>query len=325
MRALLQEALARSAWTRACAGLIGLVAALAIAIPMVSPWTIDGIDWQAINSAPGTSHWFGTDSAGRDLFTRCWAGARVSLAIAFLATAVSAAIGIPYGALAGYLGGRVDQAMMRVVDALYALPFVLVVILLVVAFGRNIYLLFIALGAVSWLDLARIVRGQTLAARAEAYVQAARGFGVSQPAVIRRHVLPNVLGPAVVYATLTVPGAILAESFISFLGLGVQEPLASWGTLLADGAREMRSWWQPVFPGALLALTLLAVNGLGDGLRDALDRRHAPASARPGGRNAAERPRQPLPSEAAVPRFVPVARQRALTSPPETQQHGESP
>ena len=322
MTASLRTAFAASSRTRACAGFIALVAALAIAIPMASPRALDEIDWQAINSAPSASHWFGTDSAGRDLFTRCWAGGRVSLAIALLATAVSAAIGIPYGALAGFLGGRVDQAMMRVVDALYALPFVLVVILLVVAFGRNIYLLFIGLGAVSWLDLARIVRGQTLAAREEAYVEAARGFGASQAAVIWRHVLPNVRGPALVYATLTVPGAILAESFISFLGLGVQEPLASWGTLLADGAKEMRSWWQPVFPAALLALTLLAVNGLGDGLRDALERRPALTLRPQRQRSRPWPPRQPEPSEgaappAATPRFVPATKPAAVTSLPE--------
>ena len=208
----------------------------------------------------------------------------MSIAIALLATGVSVLIGLPYGAVAGFLGGRVDQVMMRIVDALYALPFVLFVILLIVVFGRNPYLLFIALGAVSWLDLARIVRGQTLAVRQEAYVDAARALGAGRARIVLRHVLPNVLGPAVVYATLTVPGVILAESFISFLGLGIQEPDTSWGVLIADGARAMQtSWWQLVFPASLLAVTLLACNVLGDRLRDALDRRdtvrHTPLAA----------------------------------------------
>ncbi len=261
-------------WTRTCLAALSMVILLALVVPGVSPWALDDIDWDAIDHAPSAVHWFGTDGAGRDLLTRCWAGARMSIAIALLATAVSVLIGVPYGATAGFLGGRVDQAMMRVVDALYALPFVLFVILLVVVFGRNPYLLFIALGAVSWLDLARIVRGQTLAVRQEAYIEAARALGAGRARIVLRHVLPNVLGPAIVYATLTVPGVILAESFISFLGLGVQEPDTSWGVLIADGAREMQtSWWQLAFPAAFLAVTLLACNVLGDRLRDALDRR----------------------------------------------------
>ena len=270
----LRHSLFDSWWTRTCLVALSLVILLALVAPLLSPWALDDIDWDAIDQAPSAVHWFGTDGAGRDLLTRCWAGARMSIAIALLATAVSVLIGVPYGATAGFLGGRVDQAMMRVVDALYALPFVLFVILLVVVFGRNPYLLFIALGAVSWLDLARIVRGQTLAVRQEAYVEAARALGAGRARIVVRHVLPNVLGPAIVYATLTVPGVILAESFISFLGLGVQEPDTSWGVLIADGAREMQtSWWQLVFPAALLAVTLLACNVLGDRLRDALDRR----------------------------------------------------
>lgn len=276
MNGLLAAAFTGSAWTRASAGLLGAVIVLAVVAPSASPWGVDEIDWEAIDAAPSTSHWFGTDGAGRDLLTRSWAGARLSLSLALLATAVSAAIGIPYGAVAGYFGGRIDQAMMRCVDAMYALPFVFLVILLVVAFGRNMYLLFIAIGAVSWLDLARIVRGQTLRARNELYVEAARALGAPRTTILLKHVFPNVLGPALVYATLTLPGVILAESFISFLGLGVQEPAASWGVLIADGAREMRgSWWQLVFPATLLALTLLAVNTLGDALRDALNRRTA--------------------------------------------------
>ena len=269
-----RHAVLGSWWSRACCLALCTVIVLAILVPTVSPWAVDDVDWEAIDQAPGAAHWFGTDGVGRDLLTRSFSGARVSIAIALLATGVSVLIGLPYGAVAGFLGGRVDQVMMRIVDALYALPFVLFVILLIVVFGRNPYLLFIALGAVSWLDLARIVRGQTLAVRREAYVDAARALGAGRARIVIRHVLPNVLGPAVVYATLTIPGVILAESFISFLGLGIQEPDTSWGVLIADGARAMQtSWWQLVFPATLLAVTLLACNVLGDRLRDALDRR----------------------------------------------------
>lgn len=274
MNDLFRHAALGTRWSRTCFLALCTVIVLAILVPMASPWALDEVDWDAIDQAPAAAHWFGTDGVGRDLLTRSFSGARVSIAIALLATGVSVLIGLPYGAVAGFLGGRVDQVMMRIVDALYALPFVLFVILLIVVFGRNPYLLFIALGAVSWLDLARIVRGQTLAVRQEAYVDAARALGAGRARIVLRHVLPNVLGPAVVYATLTVPGVILAESFISFLGLGIQEPDTSWGVLIADGARTMQtSWWQLVFPATLLAVTLLACNVLGDRLRDALDRR----------------------------------------------------
>ena len=253
-----------------CVVVLLVIVCGALVGPWLAPWPADEIDWDAIDQAPNASHWFGTDGVGRDLFARTLDGGRTSLAIAALATLVSALIGIPWGAAAGYLGGAVDQAMMRVVDGMYALPFVLLVILLVVAFGRNILLLFVALGAVSWLDIARIVRGQTLAARHEAYVDAARALGAGRWRVILRHIIPNVIGPAVVYATLTIPGVIIAESFISFLGLGVQEPRTSWGMLIAEGARNMHSSpWQLLFPAALLALTLFALNILGDRLRDA--------------------------------------------------------
>ena len=284
MSELFRHAVLGSRWSRTCFLALCAVVVLAILVPMISPWALDEVDWDAIDQGPGAAHWFGTDGVGRDLLTRSFSGTRVSIAIALLATGVSVLIGVPYGAVAGFLGGRIDQLMMRVVDAMYALPFVLFVILLIVVFGRNPYLLFIALGAVSWLDLARIVRGQTLAVRQEAYVDAARALGAGRTRIVLRHVLPNVLGPAVVYATLTIPGVILAESFISFLGLGIQEPDTSWGVLIADGARSMQtSWWQLVFPATLLAVTLLACNVLGDRLRDALDRRdsvlNAPAVA----------------------------------------------
>ena len=265
----MREALFGTKLARGCVAALLLIVGAALVSPWLAPWPADEIDWEAIDQAPDAAHWFGTDSVGRDLFARTLDGARTSLAIAALATLVSTLIGIPWGAAAGYLGGAVDQAMMRVVDGMYALPFVLLVILLVVAFGRNILLLFVALGAVSWLDIARIVRGQTLAARHEAYVDAARALGAGRARVILRHILPNVIGPAVVYATLTIPGVIIAESFISFLGLGVQEPRTSWGMLIAEGARNMHaSPWQLLFPAALLALTLFALNTLGDRLRD---------------------------------------------------------
>ena len=268
----MRDALFGTRLARFCCGALGFVLVGALAGPWLSPWAFDAVDWNAIDAPPSAAHWFGTDAVGRDLLTRTLYGARVSVAIALLATAVSCLIGIPWGALAGYLGGRADQAMMRVVDGLYALPFILLVILLGALFGRNIFLLFIALGAVSWLDLARIVRGQTLAAKNEVYVEAARAMGATTTRIVFRHIAPNVVGPALVYATLAVPGVIIAESFISFLGLGVQEPRTSWGVLIADGAREMRhSPWQLAFPAAFLATTLFSCNVLGDRLRAALE------------------------------------------------------
>ena len=268
----MRDVLFGSALARASCMVLALVVAGALCGPWLSPWQFDGVDWDAIDAPPSGLHWFGTDGVGRDLLTRMLAGARVSLLIAVAATLVSCLIGIPWGAAAGYLGGRADQAMMRVVDGLYALPFVLLVILLVALFGRNVVLLFVALGAVSWLDLARIVRGQTLAARNEAYVQAARALGATTARIVLRHIVPNVAGPALIYATLAMPGVIIAESFISFLGLGVQEPQTSLGVLIADGARQLHSSpWQLIFPALALALTLFSLNVLGDRLRDALD------------------------------------------------------
>jgi oligopeptide transport system permease protein len=215
---------------------------------------------------------FGTDGNGRDLLTRTLVAGRVSLAIGLLATGVALVIGVAYGATAGYLGGRVDMLMMRVVDVLYALPFIFFVILLVVFFGRNFILMFLAVGAIEWLDMARIVRGQTLSIKRQDYVLAAQALGVSSGGVIRRHIIPNTLGPVIVYVTLLVPKVILLESFLSFLGLGVQEPMTSWGVLISDGARSIQSaWWLLAFPAAFLVTTLFALNFLGDGLRDALD------------------------------------------------------
>ena len=278
----MREALLGSLLARVCCTVLSLVVLAAIVGPWLSPWEFDAVDWDAIDAAPGAAHWFGTDGVGRDLLVRTLTGARVSITIAIAATLVSCLIGVPWGATAGYLGGAPDMAMMRIVDGLYALPFILLVILLVVLFGRDIVLLFAALGAVSWLDLARIVRGQTLAAKNEAYVEAARVMGVGTPGILARHIVPNIIGPALVYATLTVPGVIIAESFLSFLGLGVQEPQTSWGVLIADGAREMRSSpWQLVFPATMLAVTLFALNVLADRLRDAFDARTSKFGRRP--------------------------------------------
>jgi oligopeptide transport system permease protein len=215
---------------------------------------------------------FGTDANGRDLLTRTLIAGRVSLLIGLLATLVALTIGVAYGAIAGYLGGHADQLMMRLVDILYALPFIFFVILLVVFFGRNFVLMFIAVGAIEWLDMARIVRGQTLSLRRQEFVQAAEALGVGALGVVRRHVVPNLLGPVIVYATLLVPKVILLESFLSFLGLGVQEPMTSWGVLIAEGARNIQgATWMLAFPALFLVATLFALSFLGDGLRDATD------------------------------------------------------
>jgi oligopeptide transport system permease protein len=217
---------------------LALVALLAILAPLLSPHAYDEVYWERIQVPPdfANAHWFGTDGNGRDLFVRTLYGARVSLLVGILATAVSLVIGVTWGAIAGYFGGRVDSLMMRFVDVMYSLPFMFFVILLMVVFGRHIFLIFIAIGAVEWLTMARIVRGQTLSVKGKEFIEAARAAGVSNRKIITRHIIPNVLGPVVVYVTLTVPQVILIESFLSFLGLGVQEPLTSWGVLIAEGA-----------------------------------------------------------------------------------------
>jgi oligopeptide transport system permease protein len=215
---------------------------------------------------------FGTDANGRDLLTRTLIAGRISLMIGLLATCVALVIGVTYGAVAGYFGGRTDAVMMRIVDILYSLPFIFFVILLVVFFGRNIVLMFIAVGAVEWLDMARIVRGQTLSIKQQEFVQAAHALGVDNRGVLKRHIVPNTLGPVTVFMTLMVPKVILLESFLSFLGLGVQEPMTSWGVLIAEGARNIQgAVWMLVYPSIFLAATLFCLNFIGDGLRDALD------------------------------------------------------
>jgi oligopeptide transport system permease protein len=258
--------------------LLLLVGTLALLGPLASPYTVAQVDWsQATLATPpslANGHWFGTDANGRDLFVRVCVGTRVSLLVALLATLVSVVIGVAWGATAGYLGGRVDDWMMRFVDVLYALPYMFFVIILTVVFGRSLVLIFLAIGAVGWLTMARIVRGQALALRQREFVEAAIALGLPARTIISRHIVPNVLGTVIVYATLTVPQVILFESFLSFLGLGVQEPLTSLGRLVAEGAQEMESSpWLLLAPSAVLATILLCLNFLGDGLRDALDPR----------------------------------------------------
>lgn len=261
----------------AVAGCLLLVIAVAC---VVGPWLLphgpDALDWDHFAEPPGIAHghYLGTDSLGRDILARTLSGGQISLAVGLVATLVSLVIGVTWGAVAGYVGGRVDSIMMRIVDVLYALPFMFFVILLMVFFGRHLILIFVAIGAINWLDMARIVRGQTLALKQQAFIDAARIGGSSGARILLRHIVPNLLGVVAVYVTLTIPQVILFESFLSFLGLGVQEPQASWGSLVNEGAREMQlAPWALLAPASMLALTLFCFNFLGDGLRDALDPR----------------------------------------------------
>ncbi len=254
-------------------GLLFLVIMAAIG-PLFSPHAIDDMAWDAIGIPPTleNSHWFGTDDTGRDMWVLTWMGARVSLTIGVLTTVVALSIGVVYGATAGYLGGRADMWMMRFVDVLYALPLLFFIIILVTVFGRNIYLVFVAIGCVEWLTMSRIVRGQTMSIKRKDFIEAAVTSGLSPAAIVRRHVIPNAIGPVIVYVTTLVPTNILVESYLSFLGLGVQEPLTSWGVLISRGANSIETTpWLLLIPAVLLATTMFCFNFIGDGLRDALD------------------------------------------------------
>lgn len=274
-RSLWQNALRRLMRNKAAVASIAVLLVIVIVCcfgQLLRPYAIDDVAWDAIGAPPDAAHWFGSDQNGRDLFVRVLFGGRISLAVGLIATIVSLVIGVLYGATAGFLGGKIDSAMMRFVDILYSLPFMFFVILLMVILGRNILLIFVAIGAVEWLDMARIVRGQTLSIKRREFIEAAHASGVSSWNIIRRHIVPNTLGPVVVYTTLTVPKVILLESFLSFLGLGVQEPMTSWGVLISDGAANMEiAPWMLVWPALFLAVTLFCLNFIGDGIRDALD------------------------------------------------------
>jgi len=272
------------AWLRlrrnklAVLGLVVLVLFVAIALltPWIAPYSYQAQDLELGASPPSAAHWLGTDIFGRDLLTQIMYGGRISLAVGFVATSVALLIGVTWGAIAGYVGGRTDAVMMRMVDILYALPFMIFIVLLSVVFGRNMLLLFLAIGAVEWLTMARIMRGQVQSLRQQEFVEAAISLGLSPGTLIRRHVVPNALGPIIVYTTLTIPNVMLLEAFLSFLGLGIQPPQTSWGLLISYGAETMEEYpWLLIFPGLALALTLFSLNFLGDGLRDALDVRGA--------------------------------------------------
>lgn len=243
-----------------------------IFVPMFAQFAFDDTDWYALHQAPSSEHLFGTDSLGRDLFVRTFIGGRISMMVGVLGALVAVVIGTVYGATSGFIGGKVDRMMMRVLEILYSIPFMFLVIVLVTFFGRHIILIFVAIGAIAWLDMARIVRGQTLSLRNKEFIEAAHVCGVSNWNIIRRHIIPNVLGIVAVYSTLLVPSMILTESFLSFLGLGVQEPMTSWGALLQEGAQTMEiAIWQIAFPAVFMIVTLFCFNYIGDGLRDALD------------------------------------------------------
>ena len=252
--------------------LLAFFALIALLTPWIAPYGYEEQNLDLGATPPSMAHWLGTDIFGRDMLTRIMYGGRISLAVGIIATGVALIIGVAWGTIAGYVGGRTDAIMMRIVDALYALPFIIFIILLMVVFGRSILLLFLAIGAVEWLTMARIVRGQVLTIRNQEYVEAARSMGLSTPIILWRHVVPNSLGPIIVYATLTVPQVMLLEAFLSFLGLGIQPPMSSWGLLISYGAETMEvAPWLLIFPGLALSITLFALNFLGDGLRDALD------------------------------------------------------
>lgn len=276
-RSLWQDARRRFMHNRAAVGslfILALITLFVVLAPMLSQFAYDDTDWAMMSAAPSmeSGHYFGTDSSGRDLLVRVAIGGRISLMVGVAAALVAVVVGTLYGAMSGYLGGKVDSVMMRLLEILNSFPFMFFVILLVAFFGQNILLIFVAIGMVSWLDMARIVRGQTLGLKRKEFIEAALVCGVSTRNIVLRHIVPNVLGVVVVYASLLVPSMILFESFLSFLGLGTQEPLSSWGALLSDGANSMEvSPWLLLFPAGFLVVTLFCFNFIGDGLRDALD------------------------------------------------------
>ena len=272
---LWQDALRRLIQNRAA--MIGgitvlMLIILAIFAPWIAPYSYSYQNLDIGASPPSAEHLLGTDVLGRDLLSRLLYGARISLLVGFVATGVALVIGVSWGIIAGYFGGRVDSIMMRIVDVLYGLPFIIFIILLMVIFGRNIWLLFAAIGAVEWLTMARIVRAQVIGLKNQEFVQAAQVMGVSNFSMFRRHILPNILGPIAIYATLTIPQVMLLEAFLSFLGLGIQPPMSSWGTLIRYGVESMEEYyWLLIYPGLTFTITLFALNFFGDGLRDALD------------------------------------------------------
>ncbi|MGM3193466.1 oligopeptide ABC transporter permease OppC [Dickeya dadantii subsp. dieffenbachiae] len=276
-RSLWQDARRRFMHNRAALAslfVLTLITLFVVVGPMVAPFNYADTDWNMMSSAPDmvSKHYFGTDSSGRDLLVRVAIGGRISLMVGVAAALVAVIVGTLYGAASGYIGGKVDSVMMRLLEILNSFPFMFFVILLVTLFGQNILLIFVAIGMVSWLDMARIVRGQTLSLKRKEFIEAALVCGVSTRSIVLRHVVPNVLGVVVVYASLLVPSMILFESFLSFLGLGTQEPLSSWGALLNDGANSMEvAPWLLLYPAGFLVVTLFCFNFIGDGLRDALD------------------------------------------------------
>ncbi|MCO7262057.1 oligopeptide ABC transporter permease OppC [Dickeya zeae] len=276
-RSLWQDARRRFMHNRAALAslfVLTLITLFVVIGPIVAPFNYADTDWNMMSSAPdmASKHYFGTDSSGRDLLVRVAIGGRISLMVGVAAALVAVIVGTLYGAASGYLGGKVDSVMMRLLEILNSFPFMFFVILLVTLFGQNILLIFVAIGMVSWLDMARIVRGQTLSLKRKEFIEAALVCGVSSRSIVLRHVVPNVLGVVVVYASLLVPSMILFESFLSFLGLGTQEPLSSWGALLNDGANSMEvAPWLLLYPAGFLVVTLFCFNFIGDGLRDALD------------------------------------------------------
>lgn len=254
--------------------LLSLITLACIVGPMLLPNAFDSTDWDAMSQTPTfkNMHWFGTDESGRDLLVRCLIGGRISLMVGLMATLTSVSLGIAWGATAGFLGGKVDAVMMRVVDMMYAVPYLLIAILMVTLLGRAFYLVVITITVFSWMDMARVVRGQTLSLRSKEFVEAARAIGVPTRRIIFQHIVPNLLGIVVIYTTVTVPSVILTESVLSFLGLGIQEPMTSWGVLIHDGTQVMEiSPWILIFPSLMLSAALYCFNYIGDGLRDALD------------------------------------------------------